>query len=307
MIGEFMLIKITPKFRKIGLMLLICCMCFIPFADAVPLNDTGYYYTPCWENGCYNANTGLSGCDLNWSPPKYDVNISHLVTSPLYSSPYSQYLDIENTHTGVFLCGGLDPPDYTACGSQRGFLNQTFKYNSCNVLNISFYMKVNSLLDSPYLAVRTKDNYTRAYSTTTDWEYISYLLPDPVSAGDFIEFRNEWISSLHYSFPYYYVVMADYHIDNVYIHCEDPVDTENWVFNENLDLETEVGECALPSEPNPCDNLYIITDRGILVLLESILFFVINLLQCWSSLWMFIFLVSIGSMLVLIFKSLSRQ
>jgi hypothetical protein len=292
---------------------IVMLMAFVPFVDSVPLDENGYYYTPCWVNGCWNANTGLPTCSLSFSPPKTDVNISYLVTSPIYSSPYSQYIDIENTYAGASVCSGLSPPNMVNCGSQRGFLNQSFKYNSCNRLNIAFYMKVEpSLTDSPYLAVRTKDNFTTAYSTTTNWQYVSYDLPDPISGSDFIEFRNEWISPLHYVGYIggtYYVNMMNYYIDDVYVHCEDPYSADNWVFNGNLDLESDVGECELPPTPssNPCDDLYLITDRGIVVLLESVLYFIINLLQCWSALWMFIFLISIGSIFVLIFKNLSRQ
>ena len=54
-----------------------------------------------------------------------------------------------------------------------------------------------------------------------------------------------------------------------------------------------------------CD-LYVITDSGIVVFLESTLHFIMNLLICWSGMYVLLFFIAIAGILMLIFKSFKK-
>ena len=54
-----------------------------------------------------------------------------------------------------------------------------------------------------------------------------------------------------------------------------------------------------------CD-LYIVTDRGLLVFLETILHFIMNLLMCWSEMYVMLFFIAIAGIILLIFSAFKR-
>jgi hypothetical protein len=54
-----------------------------------------------------------------------------------------------------------------------------------------------------------------------------------------------------------------------------------------------------------CD-LYVITDRGVVVFLESTLHFIMNLLMCWSGMYVLLFFIAIAGILMMIFKAFGK-
>jgi hypothetical protein len=53
-------------------------------------------------------------------------------------------------------------------------------------------------------------------------------------------------------------------------------------------------------------NLYVITDGGVLVFLESTLHFIMNLLMCWSGMYVLLFFIAIAGILMMIFKAFGK-
>jgi hypothetical protein len=58
----------------------------------------------------------------------------------------------------------------------------------------------------------------------------------------------------------------------------------------------------LPTTEDACSSLSITFDQGILVLMETSLEYVINLLICWKWVWIFLFLISIAMLLFYMFS-----